>query len=272
MITMTMNTLGLPVLLMAVLAFALGILITFVSKKFEVPVDAKTTDITNILPGANCGGCGYSGCAGYAAALASGEEKNTTKCSVGGPDTAAEVAQYLGYAGGTFESKVAQVHCQGTTEHTKPRYEYQGTRTCRNATMVNGGPGSCQFGCIGFGDCERSCEFDAIVIKDGVARIDPEKCTACGACVAECPKKIIHLIPKHEKAYINRCSNPQPAMYVKKACDIGCIGCTLCVKNCPVDAIKMEQSLAVIDQYKCIKCGKCKAVCPAHSITSGLIF
>lgn len=271
-VLLDINSMGLPVLIMGVVALLLGVLITIVSKKFEIPQDPKVNDLTNILPGANCGGCGYSGCAGYAVALASGEDKVTTKCSVGGPDVAAEVAEYLGYTGGTFESKVAQVHCQGTKDHTSTRFDYDGTPTCANAHLVSGGPGKCTFGCLGFGDCQRACEFDAITMKNGVASIDPEKCTACGQCVLECPKKIIHLIPKHEKAYINRCSNPNPGVFVKRVCDIGCIGCTLCVKKCPVDAISMVDSLAVIDQYKCIKCGACRAVCPPKSITTGLIF
>lgn len=272
LILLTMKDLGLPVIIMGIVALVLGVLITVVSKKFEIPVDVRVNDLTNILPGANCGGCGYSGCSGYAAALASGEEKVTTKCSVGGPEVAEEVASYLGLSGGSFEAKLAVVHCQGTNEQTSKRYDYNGTPTCASANMVSGGPGSCTFGCLGFADCQRVCEYDAITMRNGIATIDPDKCTACGKCVTECPKKIIHLIPKHEKAHVNRCSNPNPALFVKKACKIGCIGCTLCVKKCPVEAISMKDSLAVIDQSKCIRCGACKAVCPAKSITSGLVF
>ncbi len=261
-----------PILVMGLLALALGVLITVVSNKFAVQEDQRTSEIIAILPGANCGGCGYSGCAGYAGALASGDEKNTSKCSVGGKDTAEAVSTYLGLSGGEFVPTVAQVHCQGSKEHTQPRFEYSGSPTCKAASLVHKGPGSCVYGCLGFGDCKVVCEFDAINIVDGLARIDPEKCTACGACVRECPKSIIHIIPKHKQAYVNRCSNPLPGAIVKKSCDIGCIGCTLCVKACPVNAISMKEGLAVIDQDICNRCGECIKVCPAKSITMGLVF
>lgn len=271
-ILLAIGDVGMPVLVMGAIALALGGLITVVSNRFTVPVDERVAQLLAILPGANCGGCGYSGCAGYAGALASGDEKVTTKCSVGGKDTAADVAVFLGYAGGNYVPTVAQVHCQGTSGHTKVRFDYEGTKTCKAASLVQKGPGSCVYGCLGFGDCKTVCEFGAIEIKDGVSRIDPDRCTACGACVRECPKSIIHIIPKHKQAYINRCSNPLPGVMVKKACDIGCIGCTLCVRACPEKAISMRDSLAVIDQDKCVRCGECIKVCPPKSITTGLLF
>ena len=263
--------LGLPVLVMGATALILGFLILVVSKRFAVPVDNRVGDILVILPGANCGGCGYSGCSGYAEALASGLETNTAKCIPGGPDTSEELSAYLGAGGDSFVPTMAQVYCQGTTAQTKPRFEYVGTPTCLSANLIQKGPGSCVYGCLGYGDCKTVCEYDAIEIVDGVARIDPENCVACGKCVTECPKAIIHLIPKVEDAYINRCSNPLLGPIVKKSCGIGCIGCTLCVKVCPVEAITMRDSLAIIDQNKCIHCNKCLEVCPPKSITLGLI-
>ncbi|WFF72135.1 RnfABCDGE type electron transport complex subunit B [Proteiniclasticum sp. QWL-01] len=265
------NSIGLPILVMGLTALILGVLITVVSKKFAVPVDTRVEDILLILPGANCGGCGYSGCSGYAEALASGSDGVTTKCIPGGPDTAESLSEYLGKSGGNFVPTVAQVYCQGTSQHTKPRYEYNGTKTCKAANLVQNGPGSCVYGCIGFGDCKTVCEYDAIEVIDGVARIIPENCVACGKCVLECPKNIIHLVPKVENAYINRCSNPLLGPIVKKTCGIGCIGCTLCVRACKYDAIKMKDSLAIIDQDKCVQCGECIKVCPSKSITMGLV-
>lgn len=266
-----LTDIAMPVIVMGAVALLLGVLISVVSKKFAVVEDQRTVDLTAILPGANCGGCGYSGCAGYAGAMASGEEQNTSKCTVGGKETAEAVAIFLGKKGGEFIPTVAQVFCQGTTDKTKNRYEYDGTPTCKAASLIQKGPGSCVYGCLGFGDCKVVCEYGAIEIVDGVSRINPDKCTACGACVRECPKNIIHIIPKHKNAYINRCSNPLPGLFVKKNCSIGCIGCTLCVKACPVNAISMKDSLAVIDQNICNHCGECIKVCPAKSITTGLV-
>ena len=270
-LSLSLSNIGLPVLIMGATALILGALILVVSKYFALPADTKGEYLLVILPGANCGGCGYSGCAGYAEALASGEDTNLTKCIPGGADTVDEIAAYLGESGGDFVPTVAQVYCQGTSEHTKPRYEYNGIQTCKAANLVQMGPGSCVYGCLGFGDCEAVCEYDAIEIIDGVARIIPENCVSCGKCVLECPKNIIHTIPKVENAYINRCSNPLLGPIVRKTCDIGCIGCTLCVRACKYDAITMKDSLAIIDQDKCVQCGECIKVCPPKSITMGLI-
>lgn len=261
----------LPVVVMAIAALILGILITLVANKFHVPVDEKVSDLLVILPGANCGACGYSGCSGYAEALASGQEPNTSKCIPGGEGTAEEVSQYLGLAATDFTPKVAQVHCQGTSAHTQPRFEYNGNPTCKAASQVQMGPGSCVYGCLGYGDCKAVCEYDAIEILDGVARINPDNCVACGKCVTECPKSIIHMIPKVANAYQNRCSNPLLGPIVKKSCDIGCIGCQLCKRACKYDAITMKDSLAIIDQDKCVQCGECAKVCPSKSITMGLV-
>ncbi len=271
LLSINFGAIGLPIAVMGITAIVLGAAILAVSKKFSVPLDTRVEDLLFILPGANCGACGYSGCSGYAEALASGNEPNNAKCIPGGPDTAAELTEYLGAGGGEFVPTMAQVYCQGTPEHTKPRFEYVGIPTCKDANMVQNGPGSCVYGCLGFGDCRVVCEYDAIEIIDGVARISPENCVACGKCVTECPKSIIHLIPKVENAYINRCSNPLLGPIVKKSCGIGCIGCTLCVKVCPTQAISMRDSLAIIDQDKCIQCGKCIEVCPPKSITTGLV-
>lgn len=264
------QSIGFPVMVMTLIAAALGIVITIVFKVFETETDTRVLAVTDILPGANCGACGYSGCSGYAEALCSGEEKSTNKCSVGGAPTALELANFLGVEGDSFEAKVAQVKCQGTPAHTKNRYQYKGTMTCSAANVVQQGPGSCIFSCIGFGDCTKVCDFDAIHVVDGVAVVNTDNCTGCNKCVQTCPKSVIQLVPKRSETYLVRCSNTLSGAFVRPNCDIGCIGCQRCVKACEQGAIEMNKDLAQIDQSKCIQCGACIEVCPTHAITHGL--
>jgi Na+-translocating ferredoxin:NAD+ oxidoreductase subunit B len=250
-------------------ALVLGALIMVTVKVFAIPVDDRLESIKNLLPGANCGACGYSGCEGYATALSEGEP-DAGKCTVGGPDTANELAALLGLSEPDFLPKVAQVMCQGTTANTSKRYEYTGTPGCAAATGLFSGPNSCSFGCLGYGDCVAACQFGAIDIVDGIARINSDRCTACGLCVATCPKNLIFMVPKHLNAYTVRCRNKWPGAQTRKNCKVGCIGCQRCFKVCEDSAITMDGPLAVIDPAKCTHCGKCLPVCPTQAIRNGL--
>ncbi len=265
------NPVLLPALIGAGVSLLMGLVILLVFRFFRVETNPLQKLIEDVLPGVNCGGCGYSGCAAYAAALADGSEPLTTLCTAGGQDTATDVAQVMGLEAGTVIPTVANVFCQGTTKNTHKRYDYTGPEHCAAATGLFSGPNSCTFGCLGFGDCVAVCEFNAIYIEDGIAHINHENCTACGKCVDACPKHIIHMIPKHELATNVTCSNHWPPKIVRKACTVGCIACGRCVRVCPVDAIVIEDNLAVIDQVSCIHCGKCIEVCPTNAIREGLL-
>lgn len=258
------------VAVVAAIALLLGFVIVLVFKFFAVEVDSRVEELTELLPGANCGGCGYSGCQAYAQALVSGESKDLALCTAGGQETAAVVAEFFGQAPGVFVPKQAIVHCQGSYDQIRVRYEYSGSINCATASQLFGGPGTCSYGCMGYGDCQRACEYGAIIIENGLAHIDPEHCIACGACVKACPRNLITIEPKYSDLHTVRCSNPLPGKDVRESCDIGCIGCTLCVKSCPADAIHMEEKLAVIDQDKCIQCGACAKVCPPKCIVEGI--
>jgi electron transport complex protein RnfB len=250
-------------------ALLLGIVIMITAKVFAIPVDEKLESIKSILPGANCGACGYSGCEGYATALNEGET-NAAKCPVGGAAAANELAALLGLASPNFIPQVAQVLCQGTTANTQKRFEYAGTPGCAAAHGLFSGPNSCSYGCLGYGDCMAVCQFNAIKLVDGIARIDNARCTACGMCVAACPKDLIRIQPRHLNAYTVRCRNKWPGAQTRKNCKVGCIGCLRCFRICPDGAISMDGPLAVIDPEKCTHCGKCLPVCPTHSIQNGL--
>ena len=247
------------------IAALLGILIVIVSHFFQMPVNEKKEALVAALPGANCGGCGFAGCDGYAQFLVDGSS-DTSLCAVGGAACSAELASILGVAAKFPEPRTARLLCQGTKAHTKRRYEYSGTLTCNAANGLLGGPGACTYGCLGYGDCITVCAFHALSVKDGIIQVDADECTACGQCVKMCPKDLLQLFPKSSAVAV-LCMNTWPGAQTRKNCDIGCIGCQKCVKTCPAGAITMAGThLAVIDQMLCTRCGACVKVCPTQSI------
>lgn len=243
----------------------IAILLGIASEKFKVPVDEKEVAIRAELPGNNCGGCGYAGCSGLAAAIAKGEAP-VNQCPVGGAPVAAKIGAIMGVDAGAGEKKVAFVKCAGTCDKTQKDYEYTGNEDCASMMFVpNGGPKACNYGCLGFGSCVKACPFDAIHIVDGIALVDKEVCKACGKCVAACPKHLIELVPYSAK-HIVQCSSKDVGKNVMKACSVGCIGCHLCEKNCPKDAVHVIDNVAYIDQEKCVGCGICAQKCPKKII------
>ena len=243
----------------------IGVLLGVASEKFKVEVDEKEILVRNELPGNNCGGCGYPGCDGLAKAIAAGEAA-VDACPVGGAPVGAKIAAIMGVEAGGAEKQVAFVKCKGTCDKTNMQYRYYGIDDCRKVPVVPGaGEKACAYGCMGYGTCVKACQFDAIHIVDGVAVVDKEKCVACGKCVAACPNHLIELVP-YKAEHLVQCSSHDKGKDVKAKCENGCIGCTLCTKQCEVGAIHMENNLAVIDYSLCTNCGKCAAKCPAKVI------
>ncbi len=244
-----------------------GAFLGIASKVFFVPVDEKEAEIKEALPGANCGACGYSGCAALAAAIAKGEAP-VSACVVGQQPVADKIADIMGTSADESVKKVAFVHCLGDCERTRENYDYSGTKSCMMAKFAPGtGPKSCRYGCMGYGDCVAVCEYDAIHIVNGIAVVDPEKCVDCQMCMKTCPKGLISEMPYGAKAHIG-CSNPEFGKPVMDNCKIGCIACQKCVKGCPFEAITIEKGYPVIDYDKCKNCGKCIRECPRKCIVS----
>lgn len=260
-----MNEILIPILIVAGIGLLCGLILAFASIVMAVPKDEKAETIRELLPGANCGACGFSGCDGYAKALATGESKPGL-CPVGGAAVAKSISAYLGCDSGEMEVKVATVHCLGSYDNTSNKAEYEGIETCAGAAAVAGGPASCQYGCIGLGDCARACQYNAVSVCNGVARIEPTRCKGCSMCIKACPKHLISFIPAKKQAVV-RCTNCDKGAQTNKVCKIGCIGCMKCEKTCTHDAIHVKNFVAEVDPQKCTGCGECVDVCPRHCIT-----
>ena len=244
---------------------AIGVFLGVAGKKFAVEVDEKEVAVREALPGNNCGGCGYPGCDGLAAAIAKGEAP-VNGCPVGGEPVGKVIAAIMGQEVVETARQVAYVKCAGTCEKTKDNYEYTGVEDCEMMAFIpGGGAKSCTYGCLGFGSCVKACPFGAIDVVNGVAVVDKEACKACGKCVAKCPKHLIELVPYEQTTFV-QCSSHAKGKAVTSACEVGCIGCKKCEKTCPNGAITVDNFCAHIDYSKCTNCGACKEVCPRHII------
>ncbi len=243
----------------------IGLFLGLAAKTFSVKVDETEALVRELLPGNNCGGCGYPGCDNLAKAIANGEAP-VNQCPVANQAAYDKIAEVMGVQAEETEKKVAFVKCSGTCDKTEVKYEYYGIRDCKKASMVPGrGNKKCIYGCMGFGSCVAVCAFDAIHIMNGIAVVDKTKCTGCSKCTAECPNKLIELVPVDSRHHVS-CSSRDKGKDVKAACQAGCIGCKLCVKACEYDAITVEDNLASINYEKCTNCGKCAEVCPVKVI------
>lgn len=247
-----------------VIAMILGVLLGFFQKMFYVPVDEKTAKVRAVLPGANCGGCGFPGCDGFAAACAAGNAP-VDGCAAGGPATAKAVGEVLGVSV-SAEAYVSLLACQGSKTCAVQRGSYNGVKTCAAAKLAVNGTKMCSFGCIGFGDCVEVCKFGALSIgEDGLPHVDVAKCTGCGMCVKACPQHLFSKIPIARKGAVALCSNRsdnKPS--IMKNCKVGCIKCGKCERSCPSKAIKLVNGIPVVDYSLCNSCKTCIDGCPTH--------
>ena len=256
-----MSSIIIATLAVAILGLLIGILLVTVDKKFKVEVDEKQVAIRECLPGNNCGGCGYAGCADYAKAVVHRTACLAISALPAAPKAAAAIAKIMGGEASAVEKK-AVVQCQGSSEHCKPAYDYKGIQTCAAAAALYGGPKACSFACIGLGDCTKVCKFDAIHIVDGVAKVDKDKCTGCGACANICPKKVIMIDAGGPRKPVVMCSNQDKGAVANKLCTTSCIACGMCERTCKFDAIHVIDNVARVDYDKCKGCGMCAQKSP----------
>lgn len=253
-----------PALAVGATGLAFGALLGFASIIFKIDKDERIDQINELLPGANCGGCGYAGCAALAEAIVNNGEA-ATKCNLMTAEKNEIICELMGVKAGNVQKRTARLKCAGTCEACGNKYDFTGIDDCYTAMQLNGGPKKCEFGCMGLGSCVAVCEFDAITIENGIAHINSEKCTGCGRCQTACPKNLIELVPEIHPVYV-ACSSTDKGVLVKGYCSNGCIGCKICEKNCEADAIHVENNLAVIDYDKCTSCGACASACPKKII------
>lgn len=254
----------LPVLIFAAVGGAAGVLLTVGSKLFFVKTDETVAKIVEALPNANCGACGYSGCEGYANAVAKGEAP-TNRCKPGGAVAAEKIAGIMGTEVLASVKEAAYVRCNGCEGAVEDRFEFDGTPSCAAVERFYNGKKMCRTGCDGYGDCAAVCDNDAISIVNGIAVVDQSKCSACGKCVAVCPNHLIEIRPA-EAPYAVRCSSKDSIKVTKTICKNGCLGCRLCEKKCPAGAITVKDNHASIDYEKCTGCGICAQSCPVKCI------
>ena len=265
-----MNALVLTILTLSVLGAILAVILYFVAQRFKVEEDPRIDEVEKMLPGANCGGCGFAGCRSMSEALVKMDDISTLYCPVAGASTMVSIASYLGKSAAEKGPMVATMRCGGSCDKRAKVNCYDGARSCAVVNSLYTGESACAYGCLGYGDCAAACQFGAIVKnpETGLVEIDADKCTACGACVKACPKALIEMRkkwPKNRAIYV-ACRSKRRGAVVMKACKAGCIGCGKCAKVCPFGAISMDGSLAYIDAEKCKLCRKCVNECPTGAI------
>ena len=265
-----MTTIIWTIAIIALLGLVLAVVLYVVAERFKVEEDPRIDEVEKVMPGANCGGCGFAGCRAFADAAVKAPNLDNNYCPVGGNEVMKKVAAILGYEVKEKAPMVAVVRCNGTCEARPRTNDYDGYASCRVKAALYSGDTGCSFGCLGCGDCVAACQFGALSMDPvtGLPVVDQEKCTACGACVKACPKAIIELRPKGPRGmrvYVS-CVNKDKGPGVKKACENACIGCSICFKTCTHGAIVFENNVAYIDPEKCKLCRECEAVCPTGAI------
>ena len=267
------NTIIWTIVILTLLGLVLALILFWVAKKFKVEEDPRIDEVEKVMPGANCGGCGFAGCRAFADAAVHAPNLDNNYCPVGGNDVMKKVAAILGYEVTEKAPQVAVVRCNGSCANRPRTNVYDGLQSCKIKAALYSGDTLCAFGCLGCGDCVSACQFGAISMnpETGLPEVDETKCAGCGSCVKACPKHVIEVrnagtTPKNTRRVYVSCVNKDKGAVARKACTAACIGCGKCAKVCKFDAITVADNLCYIDPTKCKACGQCVFECPTGSI------
>lgn len=260
------------ILILTCLGFVASVILAGASRVFYVKEDPRVQAVVDVLPGANCGGCGYAGCEGYALAVVNDASVPANKCCAGGADVSIAVGELTGKTVNEEEPLVAFRRCNKTEGHVALRYDYQGMPSCAAAALLRGGADVCSWACMGFGDCKQACPFGAMELSDGMVRVNAAICTGCGTCIGACPNGVLELVPKRLRVMV-ACNTHEKLRAVTDTCDVGCIKCGRCVKVCPAKAVSLNGSRIEIDHRECLSYGPqceeaCVAACPRGCLCS----
>ena len=240
-----------------------GIGLAMAAHKFAVEINPLVEEVLESLAGAQCGGCGYAGCEGYAIAVVNDPEVPPNLCYPGKEKVAARVADLTGKKMAEMEDMIATVRCSRIEGRVSHKHEYIGFASCTAANLGFGGPSACNYSCIGLGECAQVCPFDAIEMVESFPVINADKCVSCGTCVKACPKQVIELMSLAARVYVP-CSTKDLGKNVMKVCEVGCISCQKCVKVCPAEAVSSDGGIIRIDNPKCLEYGpSCEEICVA---------
>ncbi len=253
-----------PALILGGFAFVSAAGLVAASKKFYVYEDPRIDQVEALLPGANCGGCGFAGCRSYAENSVQNKMVDPP-CPVASAETMRAIADLLGLEAVEQERQVATLLCKGSHQNSPAIVDYRGIEDCLAATLVIDSVKNCAFACLGLGSCVRACAFDAMYLEDGIVNVDEEKCTGCGLCIPACPKNLLVLRPVSALTVVT-CSNTDRGADARKACKVACIGCMKCQKVCEHSAIHVTDFLASINYENCTNCGQCVEACPTNAI------
>lgn len=251
------------IVILAGVGFVAAVILAIASKVFHVEEDPRVEAVLDVLPGANCGGCGYAGCEGYASAVVANPNIEANLCVAGDENTAIAVGKLTGKAVTEADPLISVRRCEKLDGLVRARFDYKGVPSCAAAASLGSGLGvdACPHSCLGLGDCVKICPFDALELEDSIVKVNASRCIGCGKCIHACPRNLLELIPKRSKVMVF-CSTLAKGKEVSDVCKVGCISCTLCIRKCPAKAISIKDNLIHIDHAVCLAYeGDCERAC-----------